>query len=434
MKTHRTWSASLVATLMWGLTCWVHSTYVDEDVTMDQFHQALDNYGQWVDAGQYGQAWQPSQVEDGWAPYTDGQWAFTDDGWTWMGAEPWADTVSHYGRWAYVDGLGWCWVPGYDWAPAWVSWRDNGDYLGWAPLPPEADWDPEVGLGIWVDSTYGIGPRYYHFLRKRDFAEHNVRGALLPARHNLAFMLATSNVTHLYLNKTDGRVYTGDPNVVTVTQTTTTTVPTYHIVSDSTVKQSTVVGNDLHVAAPAAKSLAATPAPVATTAAKASSRSRTGHTATSAGTLHGWSGAANPALIGTYERLVAAQVQGQTPQTAPVRPRSGESIAAMVRHSVMANGGISASIPLHPRPAAQMTESAPESGPSSWSVRPMTPNAARVFVSPAPSMAPSPTIHTQPIVPSMTPSTPSQRPAPAPVPQVHRVESGSRLAPRVLTH
>lgn len=32
--------------------------------------------------------------------------------------------------------MGWVWVPGVEWAPAWVSWRVGGGYIGWAPLPP----------------------------------------------------------------------------------------------------------------------------------------------------------------------------------------------------------------------------------------------------------------------------------------------------------
>ena len=30
----------------------------------------------------------------------------------------------------------WVWVPGVEWAPAWVTWRVGGGYIGWAPLPP----------------------------------------------------------------------------------------------------------------------------------------------------------------------------------------------------------------------------------------------------------------------------------------------------------
>jgi hypothetical protein len=30
----------------------------------------------------------------------------------------------------------WVWIPGIEWAPAWVSWRVGGGYIGWAPLAP----------------------------------------------------------------------------------------------------------------------------------------------------------------------------------------------------------------------------------------------------------------------------------------------------------
>ena len=39
---------------------------------------------------------------------------------------------------------GWYWVPGYEWAPAWVAWRNNNDYYGWAPLSPGLN----VSVGI----------------------------------------------------------------------------------------------------------------------------------------------------------------------------------------------------------------------------------------------------------------------------------------------
>ena len=31
---------------------------------------------------------------------------------------------------------GWLWVPGRVWSPAWVNWRQDDDYVSWAPLPP----------------------------------------------------------------------------------------------------------------------------------------------------------------------------------------------------------------------------------------------------------------------------------------------------------
>jgi hypothetical protein len=44
------------------------------------------------------------------------------------------------------DAYGWAWMPGTDWAPAWVAWRTDADYVGWAPLPPAAGWNETSGL------------------------------------------------------------------------------------------------------------------------------------------------------------------------------------------------------------------------------------------------------------------------------------------------
>ena len=84
-----------------------------------------------------------------------------------MSYEDFGDIVYHYGRWVRVQDEGWCWVPDTDWGPAWVSWRNNDEYVGWAPLPPEARFEAEVGFSTWVDDTYDIGPGYYRFCRVR---------------------------------------------------------------------------------------------------------------------------------------------------------------------------------------------------------------------------------------------------------------------------
>jgi hypothetical protein len=78
-----------------------------------------------------------------------GHWQFTDAGWFWQSDYPWGDMAFHYGRWINNEFTGgrWAWVPGYDWAPSWVSWREGAGGLGWAPLP----WGVEfrVGLGLY---------------------------------------------------------------------------------------------------------------------------------------------------------------------------------------------------------------------------------------------------------------------------------------------
>ena len=46
-------------------------------------------------------------------PYSDGQWAYSDDnGWYFQGATPYEDVTFHYGRWVYNPYSGWVWVPG----------------------------------------------------------------------------------------------------------------------------------------------------------------------------------------------------------------------------------------------------------------------------------------------------------------------------------
>jgi hypothetical protein len=71
-------------------------------------------------------------------PYTNGQWINTDAGWYFKAPTPVEETVSHYGRWVNSPTAGWLWVPGRVWAPAWVDWKENEEYVSWAPLPPSA--------------------------------------------------------------------------------------------------------------------------------------------------------------------------------------------------------------------------------------------------------------------------------------------------------
>jgi len=101
-----------------------------------EFEAPLAVHGAWVEVGSYGRCWRPSHVAVEWRPYCSGEWVWTDCGWYWSSDEPWAWACYHYGWWAYEPALGWVWVPQVEWAPAWVSWRVGGDYIGWAPLPP----------------------------------------------------------------------------------------------------------------------------------------------------------------------------------------------------------------------------------------------------------------------------------------------------------
>ena len=100
------------------------------------FEQNLSAYGRWIDTPDYGRVWVPYDTGPDWQPYTDGRWVDTEWGWSFASSVPWGWAVFHYGRWGFAPALGWFWVPGFVWGPAWVSWRYYPGYVCWSPFAP----------------------------------------------------------------------------------------------------------------------------------------------------------------------------------------------------------------------------------------------------------------------------------------------------------
>jgi hypothetical protein len=117
-------------------------------ISVSYFYDSLAPDGEWFQDATYGWCWTPYDLTEDWRPYSDGHWEYTDYGWSWASNEPWGWATYHYGRWFFDDSYGWAWVPGTEWAPAWVAWRYGDDYVGWAPLPPTANWDASSGLAF----------------------------------------------------------------------------------------------------------------------------------------------------------------------------------------------------------------------------------------------------------------------------------------------
>src|SRR5690349_14344661 len=106
------------------------------EASYQSFYDDLSPYGQWIDDPRYGYVWLPNAGPD-FKPYaTNGHWVYTDEGWTWASNYSWGWAPFHYGRWFFQDGYGWMWIPGNEYAPAWVTWRNSDDYYGWAPMGP----------------------------------------------------------------------------------------------------------------------------------------------------------------------------------------------------------------------------------------------------------------------------------------------------------
>ncbi len=172
------------------------------DVSVDLFYNNLSG-GDWIEVGDYGYGWQPDIVvrNADWRPYTDGYWAYTDYGWTWVSYEDFGWATYHYGRWARLADYGWVWFPGSDlvWGPAWVSWRFGHDYCGWAPLPPRG---PEVvyegrPISGHVDIEFDIGPAYYNFVDLRYIGAPVLRSHIHPVAQNITYVSETVNVTNI---------------------------------------------------------------------------------------------------------------------------------------------------------------------------------------------------------------------------------------------
>ena len=116
-----------------------------EPVSLETFEDSLSSYGEFVsidsseidpdnsvldesgdvDSDIYtNYIWVPNSnyLYEGWTPYGEGRWEWTDWGWTWVSDYNWGWAPYHYGRWWYSQAYGWVWSPGRRWGPGWVNW------------------------------------------------------------------------------------------------------------------------------------------------------------------------------------------------------------------------------------------------------------------------------------------------------------------------
>jgi hypothetical protein len=242
-------------------------------VDFQTFYNSLSSEGTWIQTPQFGYVWQPNVNDPQWAPYTDGHWVYSDAGWTWVSNEPWGWATYHYGRWVNLDGTGWCWVPGYTWAPAWVSWRYGDGYVGWAPLPPDSligvDYDADEDAGFHIggdcDSYYDIGAGWYCFLPILYIGEPDYRHFYIDRYHNYRLINHTTNVTNLNIAARGGNVFAGatlgGPSVREVDAASQTPVAQVNLAFTNRVGGGAVNGNSLALFAPRVRAAGARSAP-----------------------------------------------------------------------------------------------------------------------------------------------------------------------------
>jgi len=241
----------------------------NNNVTFQTFYDQLSGMGNWIQTSQYGYVFQPKVNDPNWRPYTYGHWVHSDDGMMWDSDEPFGWATYHYGRWVNLDNYGWVWVPGYTWAPAWVSWREGDEDDGWAPLPPESSlgidyFDGDVGffgfhIGDDCDEAYDIGPWCYNFCPVVFIGDPYCWRHFHDRRDNFALINRTRNITNINAANDPrshrfgrlGRVNSGGPSLARLNARSHTPIRNVSLTSASTLAENgRAHGNSLSVFAP----------------------------------------------------------------------------------------------------------------------------------------------------------------------------------------
>ena len=209
-------------------------------VSYQDFYDDLSSYGQWVNDPQYGNVWIPNEDGDFRPYYTNGYWAMTDDGNTWMSDDPWGWICYHYGRWIYDPYYGWVWIPGYDWAPSWVSWRYGDGYCGWAPLDPDASMGDNYNCpnNWWVF----VPPQYMY---QTDFYKH-----WKGPHNNLGYIHKTSPMNNAYVVNGTSVHYNFGPKPDVIQRDTHIPIQIYHLTQSDKPGVPSINGNNLNLYRP----------------------------------------------------------------------------------------------------------------------------------------------------------------------------------------
>lgn len=208
-----------------------------QEMTIEYFYDKLSPYGHWAEMDELGWVWQPASIGTDWRPYSDGSWVYTNEGWSFNCSAPWSWAAYHYGRWSFQGTYGWVWVPGTEWAPAWVAWRKSEQYIGWAALPPAIQWTPENGLGTQLANWNSeIDLSGWCFVEPKYFTETNLPDYLQSPSSNQNLFNETRDITNYTLE--NNHIVDHAVSVNDVEQYTQKKVTAYRITEINTLPQS----------------------------------------------------------------------------------------------------------------------------------------------------------------------------------------------------
>lgn len=201
-----------------------------EPMSLETFRDSLSDYGDFIsidnsevdpensvtDENDYADVdiyfnyiWVPNQRYryEGWTPYNDGRWVWTDWGWTWVSDYSWGWGPYHYGRWWYSDSYGWVWSPGRSWGPGWVNWCNNDGYVGWYPISPR---------NHWRNNRFNSVNHYYRnngwvVIRKIDFTNHITNSTVLTG--NTRSEVIKNTTPYVNIEKNGNKIFNSGPDV-----------------------------------------------------------------------------------------------------------------------------------------------------------------------------------------------------------------------------
>ena len=185
-----------------------------DNLSFQVFYDALSPYGEWVDYPDLGYVWLPNAGPD-FVPYsTDGQWIYTNYGWTWASNYEWGWAPFHYGRWDFDNNMGWYWFPGNEWGPAWVSWRRGDGYFGWEPM------QPGLSLSLSFGREYNPNRDHWTFVRDRDFEQPDVYRYHVDNNEHERIVRNSTIIDNTHVDRTRNTTYVTGPSRDAVQQVT----------------------------------------------------------------------------------------------------------------------------------------------------------------------------------------------------------------------
>ena len=215
--------------------------YSTGNISMQTFYDELSPYGTWIQDPQYGYVWRPDVDQNEFRPYySNGRWAMTEYGNTWVSNYDWGWAPFHYGRWVINSYRQWIWLPDTTWGPAWVDWRSGDGYYGWAPMAPA------ISINLSFGRRYSVPEFCWNFIPQRNIYL-NVFPRYDYGRNNVYIRNTTIiNNTYVY-NK---RSYYGGPRMEDIRRATNRNVTVYRFDQSNRPGASRVGGREVSIYRP----------------------------------------------------------------------------------------------------------------------------------------------------------------------------------------